>query len=185
MSGKNAHPVSLLICEGLLRRRDGGRHSVPTSRRVRKGQARAPPAPPSPPRRLSLVIIGCGLSVLQVKKLMSRLGTTQTTLVRDCRMSSTSAFSAWLNGKLIHQSSTLRAGAKAMRWYEATKSIQPAPPQQAPLPCGRNSRCTRGFKHGGLGGHCKLADSSRSSKRADAKRVRHWPARTYTQGILP
>ena len=68
---------------------------------------------------------------LQVKDLISRLGTTQTKVARDCGISISNYLSQWLNGKNTQTSASIRVGTKAMQWYEANKSRQPPTYNQA------------------------------------------------------
>ena len=63
---------------------------------------------------------------------MSRLGTSQKKIARDYGMSNAGSLSQWLRSTSTHEPAVARAGAKAMQWYEANKSRQPAP--QQPLP---------------------------------------------------
>ena len=66
----------------------------------------------------------------QVADLMSCLGTSKKKLAQICSLSHPVSLSSWLNGKNTHMPAVLRAGAKAMQWYEANKFRQ-SPTQQA------------------------------------------------------
>ena len=66
----------------------------------------------------------------QVADLMSRLGTSQAKVARDCDINRPD-LGHWLNGSQTCAPTAVRAGAKAMQWYEANKLRQTAPQQPA------------------------------------------------------
>ena len=60
----------------------------------------------------------------RVKALIARLRVTQADVARESSGDG-GRFSQWLNGRNVHREATLKAGAAAMRWYEANKDRPP------------------------------------------------------------